>query len=297
MLYSMKQAFQNIFRNRFFSLASIGTIGASIFIFGVIYMVLMNVEGVLHSAEKTVGITVFFEEGTKEEDIFLLKEELLSGGETEKVEYTSAKEAWESFQKDYFNQDEELIKAFGEDNPLKESASLDIYLKNVESQKKLVGELKENPIVRKVNSSDTIAKQMSQMNRMAGLVSAALLGILLIVAVFLIQTTIRTGIFVRRDEIAIMKLIGATDGMVRAPFVIEGIVIGIVGACIPLAVLYVMYVKLGRMIVQQFGDALPLFSIVDTETIFVTLVPIAMVLGVGIGLFGSIITVRRHIRV
>ena len=121
--------------------------------------------------------------------------------------------------------------------------------------------------------------------------------ILLGVAVFLISNTITVGISVRREEIGIMKLIGATDYFVRAPFVVEGIVIGLIGAAIPLGILYVLYEKIILYIGDKFKFISNMIQFLSVDQVFHTLVPVALLLGVGIGFIGSRITIRKHLKV
>ncbi len=118
-----------------------------------------------------------------------------------------------------------------------------------------------------------------------------------LVAIFLISNTVTTGIAVRRDEIGIMKLIGATDSFVRAPFIVEGILIGLIGAILPLALLYLLYNRIVIYIEEKFSFIGSLISFVPAEGVFHTLVPVALALGVGIGFLGSRITIRKHLKV
>ena len=130
-----------------------------------------------------------------------------------------------------------------------------------------------------------------------GYISAGIILILLGVAVFLISNTITVGISVRREEIGIMKLIGATDYFVRAPFVVEGIVIGLIGAAIPLGILYVLYEKIILYIGDKFKFISNMIQFLSVDQVFHTLVPVALLLGVGIGFIGSRITIRKHLKV
>ena len=132
---------------------------------------------------------------------------------------------------------------------------------------------------------------------MIGYISAGIIIILLGVAVFLISNTITVGISVRREEIGIMKLIGATDYFVRAPFIVEGIVIGLIGAAIPLGILYVLYEKIIIYITEKFNFIGSMISFLPVETVYETLLPVALILGVGIGFVGSRITIRKHLKV
>ena len=155
----------------------------------------------------------------------------------------SADEAWETFKDQYFGESSDLAEGFKNDNPLAGSDNYEVYMTDVASQKKLVSFAESLDGVRKVNKSDTVANTLNSVNKLVWYVSVVIIAILLAVSIFLISNTVTMGITVRREEIAIMKYIGAKDGFVRAPFIIEGILIGLVGAAIPLGILYVLYNK------------------------------------------------------
>ena len=132
---------------------------------------------------------------------------------------------------------------------------------------------------------------------MRGYVSAGIILILLCVAVFLISNTVTIGIAVRREEIAIMKLIGATDYFVRAPFIVEGILIGIIGSALPLTVLYFMYRRIIFYVADKFRWLSSMLEFLPVDKVFATLIPVGLILGVGIGFLGSRMTIRKHLKV
>lgn len=297
LFYSFKQGIKNIWRNKMFSLASIATMAACIFMFGLFYILVSNFTSMVKDAEEGVAVTVFFNEGISDEQIQQIGDQIRSRAEVAKCDYLSADEAWENFKKVYFEGHEDLAEGFAQDNPLANSASYQIYLNDVSMQESLVTYLQSLDGVREVNQSEAVANTLTDFNKLIGYVSAGIILILLGVAVFLISNTVTVGISVRREEIAIMKLIGATDFLVRAPFIVEGIVIGLVGAAIPLALLYFMYDRIIIYISQKFSFIGSMMSFISTKTVFHTLIPVALLLGVGIGFFGSMITIRKHLKV
>ena len=124
-----------------------------------------------------------------------------------------------------------------------------------------------------------------------------LIVVLLLVSVFLIHSTIATGIAVRKPEIAIMRLMGASDFFIWAPFIVEGVVIGLIGSIIPLIVLGISYGRILSYITTHFSLFSEGLAFLTTGEVFVMLVPISLILGVGIGFFGSFITVRRNLNI
>ena len=296
--YIFKQGFKNIWRNIRFSLASIATMAACIFLFGLFLALVMNFRYMVHSAEEGVAVVVYFDEGAKQEQIDDIGAKIRKMTEVDHADYISADQAWEEFRDDYLGGDENLAEGFrDQDNPLANSASYQVYLKNVEDQDKVVAEIEKMDGVRDVSQSQSAAKTLSTFNKLIGYVSLAIVFILLAVAFFLISNTITMGISVRQEEIGIMKLIGATDFFVRAPFVIEGIILGTIGAAIPLGVLYGLYNQVIKYVMTKFHLLTGFLQFLDAWHVFRILIPVGVGLGVGIGFIGSMISVRKHLRV
>ena len=292
--YTLKQGIVNIFRNKWFSLASVATISACLLLFGLFYAIVMNFNNIVKTAEQGVSVTVFFEDGLSQDRIQEIGGLIEKRTEVSKVEYVSAEEAWEEFRQEYFG--EEYSDGFTE-NPLENSSSYEIYLSDVSLQQSLVTYLESVDGIRQVNRSEVTASTLSGMNALIVYVSIGIIAILLAVSVFLISNTVMIGIQVRKEEINIMKYIGATDFFVRSPFVIEGIVIGTIGAAIPLGIIYVIYNTVVEFIVERFEMLGSLLNFLPVSEIFNTLVPVSFGLGIGIGFLGSFITVRKHLRV
>ena len=294
--YSIGQGFKNIVRNSMFSLASMATMAACIFMFGIFYILVFNVNSMVQAAEENVAITVFFDAGISDTRIQDIGDDIKKRTEVREIVFVSAEEAWESFKVDYFKGSEEFASGFS-DNPLANSANFEIYLKDVSQQSGLVKYLESIDGVRSVNQSQVVAETLTEFNKILSIISVGIISILLCVAIFLINNTVAVGIAVRKEEIGIMKLIGATDFLVRAPFVVEGIVIGLVGASVPLLLLYVFYDKIVAHVAVEYSMIGSLVDFVSPGILFQGLVPIGLALGVGIGFLGSAWTIRKHLKV
>ena len=287
----------NIGRNKMFSLASIATMAACIFLFGIFFSVVTNFKTMVKTAEEGVAVTVFFEKGIEQDKIDEIGKEIKKRPEVAKYDFVSADEAWKDFQKEYFKGNKEAAEGFEEDNPLANSSHYEIYLNDVSMQKALVTYLKGLDGVREVHQSEVAANTLSDLNSLIGYISAGIILILIAVAVFLISNTIRTGISVRREEIAIMKLIGATDYFVRAPFIVEGVMIGLIGSVLPLILLYFVYSSVITYVSEKFVFLSSMLNFLPVGQVFRVLVPVALLLGVGIGFLGSRVTTKRHLNV
>lgn len=293
LFYTLWQGIKNIFRNYVFSLASIATISACLFLFGMFYSVLANFQNIVKTAEEGVCVVVFFDEGIREDRIEAIGKMIERRAEVAKVNFVSADEAWETFKEDYLG---EYSDGFLE-NPLEGSSNYEIYLNDVSMQNALVTYLEAIDGVREVKRSELTALTLSNANKLIGYISIGIIIILLAVSIFLISNTVTIGISVRSEEISIMKYVGATDFFVRAPFVIEGIIIGAIGSVIPLGIIYGIYIKASEFLNSQFSVLSTLLSFLPVERVYEVLQPVSLGIGIGIGFIGSFVTVRKHLRV
>ncbi len=293
LFYTIRQGFVNILRNKWFSLASIATISACLFLFGLFYAILTNFQHVVRTAEEGVSVTVFFDEGISDEQIREIGDLISKRVEVREVKFKSAEEVWEEFSVEYLG---EYADGFTE-NPLEDSANYEIYLSDVSMQSALVTYLESVDGVRQVNRSEITANALGGINVLIGYVSLGIIVILLAVSIFLISNTVTIGISVRKEEINIMKYIGATDFFVRSPFVIEGILIGLLGSVVPLVSVYYIYTNVIVYINERFQVLSGLLNFLPVEEVFSVLMPVSVGIGVGIGFLGSIVTVRKHLKV
>ncbi len=294
--YCIKEGIKSILQNRMFSLASIGTITACLFLFGIFYFIASNFTNTVNNLESSVSITVFFDEGISEKKIEEIGEDIKACKDVERIEFVSADEAWRQFQEENFEGNKNLVNTFGNDNPLKNSASYNVYLSSLSGQDELVRYIEKIDGVRQVNSSSTAANSLNSFKMLVSYISASIIVILLGVSVFLISTTVSMGIAVRKEEIFIMKLVGATDAFIQTPFVVEGVLIGLIGALVPLGLLYIIYNNVIEYVTGRFAMLSNWLTFVDVDVEFQVLMPLSLIVGLGIGFFGSMLTVRKQLR-
>ena len=309
--YVGKQGVKNIWRNKMFSLASIATMSACIFLFGLFFAIIVNFQYIIRTAEEGVAITVFFDEDATDEQKDAIGQALEEHEGVSRVHYVSADEAWEEFQEQYFGDNPELAEGFRNDNPLASSDNYEVYMETKDDNENLIARSRslsstQNELVefaqgldgvREVNKSDVVAKTLSSVNMLVAYVSIAIIAILLGVSVFLISNTVTMGITVRKEEIAIMKYIGAKDFVVRSPFVLEGLIIGIFGAAIPLVLLYFLYERAVEYVMTKFSILQNIIDFLPVTRVYQYLLPIGLLMGIGIGFLGSFFTVRKHLKV
>lgn len=299
--YTLRQGFRSLFRNKWYTLASAATIAACLFLFGIIYAVLANFQHIVKNAEEIVCVTVFFHnemDGVEVSDARIAEIGDMINARNEvdrdRTVFTTAEQAWEEFKVELDGG--ELLEGFAE-NPLANCANYRIYLKDVSLQSSLVTYLESIPEIRRINKSELAASTLSGVNLIIAYVSVGIIAILLAVSIFLISNTVTMGISVRQEEINIMKYIGATDFFVRAPFVIEGVLIGLIGASIPLGLIYSLYSKVLVYAEEAFPMLVEILEFLPADAIFNILTPVSLAIGVGIGFVGSFSTVRKHLHV
>ena len=309
--YVGKQGAKNIWRNKMFSLASIATMSACIFLFGLFFAIIVNFQYIIRTAEEGVAITVFFDEDATDEQKDAIGQALEEHEGVSRVHYVSADEAWEEFQEQYFGDNPELAEGFRNDNPLASSDNYEVYMETTDDNENLIARSRslsstQNELVefaqgldgvREVNKSDVVANTLSSVNMLVAYVSISIIAILLGVSVFLISNTVTMGITVRKEEIAIMKYIGAKDFVVRSPFVLEGLIIGIFGAAIPLVLLYFLYERAVEYVMTKFSILQNIIDFLPVTRVYQYLLPIGLLMGIGIGFLGSFFTVRKHLKV
>lgn len=293
LFYCIWQGIRNIFKNKWFTLASVATISACLFLFSLFYAILTNFQNIVHSAEEGVSVSALLEEDISDERVQEISDMISKRTEVKELTYVSADETWEQFAEEMNFGD---ISVFTE-NPLADCAHFEIYMSDVSMQSALVTYLESVDGIRKVNQSALTAQTLTGVNAIISYVSIGIILILFLVSIFLISNTVTIGISVRKEEIQIMKYIGATDFFTRAPFVIEGMVIGFIGSVIPLIAVYFIYNESMMYVVGRFPYLSQLFEFLPVAAVFSTLVPVCVAIGVGIGFLGSFTTVRKHLSV
>ncbi|MBR4165969.1 MAG: ABC transporter permease [Lachnospiraceae bacterium] len=287
---------RNIFKNPMTSFFSLLIMVTTIFLFCTSYATLINIRSVVRQAEDSVGITVFFDEGLSEAEIRRIGEGIGAREEVSRMVFTSAEDAWENFKQIYFKGNEDLADGFIDDNPLANSASYEVFLARLADQQDFVEYLESIEGVRKVNASNLLAEGLSNLGRIIEFVTMVVLAVLFIISVMLISNSVSVAIAMRKDEIHIMRYIGATNRFIRFPFILEGVILGLVGAAIPLAVVWYFYDPVVHDLSKRLMAFGALLNFLKRGEVFKTLLPVALLLSIGIGIAGSIFSMRRHLK-
>lgn len=296
----MRQGIQGIRRNRLMVLASVLTVSACLFILGIVFCIVINVRSFTSDLDDSLGVIAFLSDNVTEEAIPTLVEQIQGMENVREVNYVSAQQAWEEFKQMMDFQDqlgEETLSRLDQDNPLANSASLQIYLEDPAGQSAFIHQMESLPQIRKLRYSEETADVLASLSNMVTWIGLGLIILLVLIAILLISNTIKLSVFFRKTEIGIMKYIGATNSFVKIPFVVEGMIIGLLGSIIPTVILYFSYGAVVQVLDAQFNTFTSLISFVDVNTAILQIIPIFLGVGILVGVVGSAFSIRKYIRV
>ena len=291
--YLLGEGFRNVFNIKKSSGASLAIMCATMLIFGIFFMIIENINSAVKKIELQQGMQVFIQKDATDEQISQIGEQIKAINGVNTIKFISKEDALNYNREKLGNP--ALFVGYDEENPFKAS-----YLVTL-TDLKLSSEVQEN--IYKLDNIASITSQDNTINNLVKIangikiVSIVVLSLLVIISIFIIANTIKLTVHARRKEISIMKYVGATDSFIRWPFIIEGIIIGIIAAIISLAVLGLAY----NLIISKLGNSavlakigMSLLSFADISTL---LVIVYLVLGIGIGALGSTISMRKYLKV
>ncbi len=295
--YIFKSAFENLGTKKLFTIASIGTISCSVLIFCIFFVIGTNIHELIRTIETTIGIQVFFDENYTEEEIKNIANKNFMTDDVKSMKFISSYEAWENFKKSYFDGNTNVAEAFEDENPLAKSASYEILLNDISKQEQYVNYIKNVQGVRDVRYSTSLINILTNFNIAISYFSIGLIIVLVLIAIILIANTIAVASQYRKQECEIMKLIGATNFMVKAPFVIEGMLIGFFGTIIPLVIVAVLYKYSFSLILNKTMLISSILTPVPINDFLFLMSSYSLLASVFICIVVSSITINRHINV
>ncbi len=293
--YYFKEGFTGLLKNRLMTIASIATVAACIFIMAFSYCMVNNLHYVLRQMEDSIGIAVFLKGEISGEEVENLKKSIASIDHVSDVQYVSPDDALDELKKEWDAEDGVLDGFEGENNPL--SNSFKISLDGIEYQSSVLSELEKLDGINNIRHAQSETEVLLKLNKIIQITGILVIAILGIISVVIIMNTIKISVFTRRNEINIMKFVGATDWFIRWPFIIEGVLIGLIGAIIPIAIAWPAYGKAINMIYTYFPIIKNLATFRLGAEIFSVLLPIALVFGILLGTVGSVTSIRKYLKV
>lgn len=276
------------------TVASIVAVAACISILSFSYCVGSNLKHMLNQMEDSIGISVFLSGELTGTEIEQMKNNIGMIEHVEDVRYISPNDALETLKQDWGAEEDIFEGLDSENNPL--SHSFQISMEGIEYQSDILKALESVEGIDNVRHGQTETEVLMKANRIFNISSALIMLVLGVISVMIIMNTIRISVVNRRVEINIMKYVGATDWFIRWPFVIEGVMIGMSGAVIPLLLGFPIYVKVTDIIFEY----LPMINFIQFRLagdVFAVLIPFGILFGIALGVIGSITSIRKHLRV
>lgn len=292
--YNVKEGVRNITYNKLMSFASIGVLTACLILIGSAMLISLNITSIVDKVKTQNQVIVFLKDDVKEEDRKSFEKELKEKGQ---VEYISKEKAIEEFMKG-IDDGGELLERYKKDKVL--PAKFKVTLHNLADINGFMSEMKERPLVLKVDAPTEAANNLLQLDKWIKIGASIAVGILMLIALVIVQNTIRISVFSRRREINIMKYVGATNGFIGLPFMVEGALLGLLSALLGYTAIYFGYNKLldtvfgtsnTSWLIDTFGPS------VQLQQVGIQLFLIFVAFGVVTGVFGSLLSTRKHLKV
>jgi cell division transport system permease protein len=294
--YLLSEGFKNVLKNKKSTGASLMIMCATMLIFGLFFLIGENVNYIVKEVESEQGMQVFMYKDATEEQIEKLGNELKSLDYVAKVTFVSKEEAINSIKSRWGDKSERLLKAYeGDKNPL--GVSFIVTLTDLEKSEEVKTNVENLENVKEIKIQDQVISALLGVANGIQIISGVILALLIIISIFIIANTIKLTVHARRKEISIMKYVGATNGFIRWPFIVEGVIIGILSAMISILILGIGYnfiidKILTSTIATNIGISLLTFS-----DIFGLVIAVYLLLGIGIGILGSVISMRKYLEV
>ncbi len=289
--YFIKEGFGNIWKNQLMSLASIGTVVASLIIFGIFILFNSNVNYIGQQIQNQQVIKAFIDESMTEEQVEAIGQQIKAIENVEKCELETKAQALENFKEQLGEDNEVLLEGLEQDNPLRDSYI--ITAKDISHTEQIITQLELIEGIVNIKGEIEVVDLLQKVTNSIQMVSLGIMAVLVLISIFIISNTIKLTVFARRKEINIMKFVGATDWFIRWPFIVEGIIIGFIGAIFALILIGYGYNYTINFIYQNTM----IFQLRSISSLLQGLTLIFVLLGISIGTIGSAISIRKYLRV
>ena len=294
--YLIGEGFRNFFKNKKSTGASLMIMCATMLIFGLFFLIGQNVNYMLKELESEQGMQVFIEKDTTEEEIKELNDKIQKIQYVAKTEYVSKEEAYNIMAERLKNYGSSIMEGYTmESNPFK--VSYVVHLTDLSKSEEVRAEINKLEHVAKIEMRDTTINALVNIANGIRWISLGILILLIIISIFIIANTIKLTVHARRKEISIMKYVGATNGFIRWPFIIEGILIGVIAAMISILILGGAYNLLINKIMESTVTNMISLTLLPFSEIFELVIVVYLGLGIGIGTLGSAISMRKYLEV
>ncbi len=289
--YLTKEGFRNVWVNRLMSVASIAVLMACLVMMGSAFMVLVNVESIMREIEAENVVMVYLDMDVTEAEVEKVGQDILATPNVLRYEFTSKEQAFKDAIADL---DTDATYFEGVDNPMPDL--YEVSLSDMTKFDETAEALKNIENVDTIRDNQEIADILIQIRSTISYVSIGVIAVLLVISLFIISNTIRITMFSRRLEINIMKSVGATNWFIRWPFIVEGMLLGVISAIISLGVVWGVYALLEPTVTSIFNTISRNFNVVDF-TDYVLYILVAFVgMGLVSGGIGSLISIQKYLK-
>lgn len=290
--YSIKEAFRSIIRNKTLSIASIATVVATLFILGVITLMVANVDKAVSQLGSMVEVRIYLADDISDSDKDAIENKINTVEGVSSLSFLSREKALEDVKAQLNDESGELTAGLEDRSPF--PASFTVSVEEPSVVDKVVDGIKDMSGIDEIRDAREIISKISKFTNSVKIVAAVAFVIFIIISLFLIGNTIKITVFTRKREIGIMKYVGATDWFIRWPFIIEGIILGIIGAIIAMIILSIAY---GLLISRLNTDSLFGFSLVGVSYLWKVIAWEFLACGLFVGSVGSVLSMRKFLKV
>ncbi len=292
--YLIGEGFGNVFKNKKSTGASLMIMCATMIIFGIFLILGENINHFVSEVESAQGIQVFINNDATQEQIDEIGDKIRKIDGVSTVEYKSKEEALNQM-KEKFGDKQDLLAGYESNNIF--PASYVVTLTDLTKSKEVQDQIITFDNIKKITSKDETVTTLINLANGIKIVTGVILALLIIISIFIIANTIKLTVHARRKEISIMKYVGATNGFIRWPFIVEGMIIGIVASIISITIVGIAYSFVAeKMVSSQFMQVINM-SLVTFSDMFNSIIFVYMLLGIGIGALGSVISMRKYLKV
>ncbi len=294
--YFIGEGFSNVFKNKKSTGASLMIMCATMIIFGIFLILGENINHFVDEVESEQGIQVFVKNEATQEQIDELGNKIRAIDGVSTVEFVSKDEALEQM-KERFGERQDLLEGYeGENNIF--TASYVVTLTDLTKSSDVQAQIETySDVVKKINSKDEVVTTLINLANGIKIVTGVILVLLIVISIFIIANTIKLTVHARRKEISIMKYVGATNGFIRWPFIVEGMIIGILASIISIIIVGGAYTFIADKLVSSEFMQLINMSLISFSDMFNSIILVYMLLGIGIGVLGSMISMRKYLKV
>ncbi len=288
--YYVREGLSSVFVHGFTSLAAMLVIAACLMITGIFSLVAYNIDLQIRELEGKSEIVIYIDEEVSREDAKALGSRIKKIDNVKTADFVTKEQLFEDYLES-LGEDAYVMEELRDDNPLRDSYQ--ITMKDVSLHKETVEELEALDGVAASSSMQEVSDRLIQIRKVVNLISVTLVALLGAVSVFIIANTVKLAMFARKEEIAVMKMVGATNHFIRAPFVVEGMFLGMCAALLAFFVQWGVY----AYVTKQLAAGTAILTMVSFGTVWQPVLGLMLAAGLVLGVGGSVITIRRFLKV